>query len=166
MKTKIILVVLVIVATLTECIVMRKSREYDAADNIAWLETKPCVIENRIIARGFPDIADDNNQIPPFRQVIKIDIFKSQKIEKLIDDSVPGIDKSFQRIAGHNPGNQIGQKQNGLRYPEHSSAHIVQHNRNGHRNNQSKYDKKRIHDQCIARHTKRIIGFEEKFKVF
>lgn len=35
---KIILVVLVIVATLTECIVMRKSREYDAADNIAGLE--------------------------------------------------------------------------------------------------------------------------------
>ena len=32
--TKIILVVLVIVATLTECIVMRKSREYDVADNI------------------------------------------------------------------------------------------------------------------------------------
>lgn len=38
MKTKIILVVLVIAATLTECIVMRKSREYDAADNIAELE--------------------------------------------------------------------------------------------------------------------------------
>lgn len=36
--TKIILVVLVIAATLTECIVMRKSREYDAADNIARLE--------------------------------------------------------------------------------------------------------------------------------
>lgn len=36
--TKIILVVFVIVATLTECIVMRKSREYDAADNIAGLE--------------------------------------------------------------------------------------------------------------------------------
>lgn len=35
---KIILVVLVIVATLTECIVMRKSREYDAADNIAGLD--------------------------------------------------------------------------------------------------------------------------------
>ena len=35
---KIILVVLVIAATLTECIVMRKSREYDAADNIAGLE--------------------------------------------------------------------------------------------------------------------------------
>lgn len=35
--TKIILVVLVIAATLTECIVMRKSREYDAADNIAGL---------------------------------------------------------------------------------------------------------------------------------
>lgn len=30
---KIMLVVLVIAATLTECIVMRKSREYDAADN-------------------------------------------------------------------------------------------------------------------------------------
>lgn len=29
---------LVIAATLTECIVMRKSREYDAADNIAGLE--------------------------------------------------------------------------------------------------------------------------------
>ena len=36
--TKIIVVVLVIAATLTECIVMRKSREYDAADNIAGLE--------------------------------------------------------------------------------------------------------------------------------
>lgn len=36
--TKIILVVLVIAATLTECIAMRKSREYDAADNIAGLE--------------------------------------------------------------------------------------------------------------------------------
>ena len=35
---KIVLVVLVIVATLTECIMMRKSREYDAADNIAGLE--------------------------------------------------------------------------------------------------------------------------------
>ena len=35
---KIILVVLVIAAMLTECIVMRKSREYDAADNIAGLE--------------------------------------------------------------------------------------------------------------------------------
>lgn len=35
--TKNILVMLVIVATLTECIVMRKSREYDAADNIAGL---------------------------------------------------------------------------------------------------------------------------------
>ena len=35
---KIILVVLVIAAVLTECIVMRKSREYDAADNIAGLE--------------------------------------------------------------------------------------------------------------------------------
>lgn len=36
--TKIILVVLVIAATLTEGIVMRKSREYDAADNIDGLE--------------------------------------------------------------------------------------------------------------------------------
>ena len=36
--TKIILVMLVIAATLTECIVMRKSREYDAADNIAGIE--------------------------------------------------------------------------------------------------------------------------------
>ena len=36
--TKIILVVLVISAMLTECIVMRKSREYDAANNIAGLE--------------------------------------------------------------------------------------------------------------------------------
>ena len=35
---KIILVVLVIAAMLTECIVMRKSREYDAKDNIAGLE--------------------------------------------------------------------------------------------------------------------------------
>lgn len=35
---KIILVVLVIAAVLTECIVMRKSREYNAADNIAGLE--------------------------------------------------------------------------------------------------------------------------------
>ena len=35
---KIILVVLVIVATLTECLVMHKSREYDAADNITGLE--------------------------------------------------------------------------------------------------------------------------------
>lgn len=35
---KIILVVLVIAAVLTECIVMRKSREYDAAENIAGLE--------------------------------------------------------------------------------------------------------------------------------
>lgn len=33
--TKIILVVLVISATLTECIVKRKLREYAAADNIA-----------------------------------------------------------------------------------------------------------------------------------
>ncbi|WP_417419673.1 hypothetical protein [Hominenteromicrobium sp.] len=38
MKNKIILVGLVIAATLTECIMMRKSREYDAADNIAELE--------------------------------------------------------------------------------------------------------------------------------
>ena len=36
--TKIILVVLVIAATLTEGILMRKSREHDAADNIAGLE--------------------------------------------------------------------------------------------------------------------------------
>lgn len=36
--TKIILVVLVIASVLTECIVMRKSRAYDAADNIAGLE--------------------------------------------------------------------------------------------------------------------------------
>lgn len=36
--TKIILVVLVTAAMLTECIVMRKSREYNAADNIAGLE--------------------------------------------------------------------------------------------------------------------------------
>ena len=35
---KIILVVLVIAAVLAECIVMRKSREYDAKDNIAGLE--------------------------------------------------------------------------------------------------------------------------------
>lgn len=35
---KIILIVLVIAAVLAECIVMRKSREYDAADNIAELE--------------------------------------------------------------------------------------------------------------------------------
>lgn len=35
---KIILVVLVIASMLTQCIVMRKSREYDAADNIAGLE--------------------------------------------------------------------------------------------------------------------------------
>ena len=38
MKNKIILVVLVLASILTECIVMRKSREYDAADNIAGLE--------------------------------------------------------------------------------------------------------------------------------
>lgn len=37
MVTEIILVVLVIAAMLTKCIVMRKSREYDAADNIAGL---------------------------------------------------------------------------------------------------------------------------------
>lgn len=36
--TKIILVVLVIAAMLTECIAMRKSREYDAKDNVAGLE--------------------------------------------------------------------------------------------------------------------------------
>ena len=36
--TKIILIVLVVVSILTECIVMRKSREYDAKDNIAGLE--------------------------------------------------------------------------------------------------------------------------------
>lgn len=36
--TKIILIVLVIAAMLIECIMMRKSREYDAADNIAGLE--------------------------------------------------------------------------------------------------------------------------------
>lgn len=35
---KIILVVLVVASMLTECIVMRKSREYDAAGNIAGLE--------------------------------------------------------------------------------------------------------------------------------
>lgn len=50
---KIILVVLVIVATLTECIVMRKSREYDAADNIAGLER--CV--KAMVVLGFVDIA-------------------------------------------------------------------------------------------------------------
>ncbi len=38
MKNKIILVVLVIAAMLTECIVMRKSREYDAQDDVAGLE--------------------------------------------------------------------------------------------------------------------------------
>ena len=32
------MVVLVIAATLTECIVVRKSREYNAADNIVGLE--------------------------------------------------------------------------------------------------------------------------------
>lgn len=51
--TKIILVVLVIVATLTECIVMRKSREYDAADNIAGLER--CV--KAIVVIGLVGIA-------------------------------------------------------------------------------------------------------------
>ena len=35
---KLILIVLVIAAVLTECLVMRKSREYDAADNTAGLE--------------------------------------------------------------------------------------------------------------------------------
>lgn len=35
---KIILIVLVIAAVLAECLMMRKSREYDAADNIAGLE--------------------------------------------------------------------------------------------------------------------------------
>lgn len=35
---KIILVVLVVASMLTECIVMRKSREYDAAAKIAGLE--------------------------------------------------------------------------------------------------------------------------------
>ena len=51
--TKIILVVLVISATLTECIVMRKSREYDAADNIAGLER--CV--KAMVVFGLVDIA-------------------------------------------------------------------------------------------------------------
>lgn len=51
--TKIILVVLVIAATLTECIVMRKSREYDAADNIAGLER--CV--KAMVVLGFVGIA-------------------------------------------------------------------------------------------------------------
>lgn len=36
--TKIILVVLVVALMLTECIVMRKSREYDAQDDVAGLE--------------------------------------------------------------------------------------------------------------------------------
>ena len=36
--TKIILVVLVVALMLTECIVMRKSREYDAKDDVAGLE--------------------------------------------------------------------------------------------------------------------------------
>ena len=35
---KLILIVLVITAMLTECIVMRKSREYDAQDDVAGLE--------------------------------------------------------------------------------------------------------------------------------
>ena len=35
---KIILVVLVVASMLTECIVMRKSREYDAQDDVAGLE--------------------------------------------------------------------------------------------------------------------------------
>ena len=47
------LVVLVISATLTECIVMRKSREYDAADNIAGLER--CV--KAMVVLGFVGIA-------------------------------------------------------------------------------------------------------------
>ena len=51
--TKIILVVLVIAATLTECIVMRKSREYNAADNIAGLER--CV--KAMVVLGFVGIA-------------------------------------------------------------------------------------------------------------
>lgn len=50
---KIILVVLVIAATLTECIVMRKSREYDAADNIAGLQH--CV--KVMVVLGFVDLA-------------------------------------------------------------------------------------------------------------
>ena len=53
--TKIILVVLVISATLTECIMMRKSREYDAADNIAGL--KRCV--KAMVVLGFVGIAAD-----------------------------------------------------------------------------------------------------------
>ena len=53
MKNKIILVVLVIAATLTECIVMRKSREYDAADNIAGL--KRCV--KAMVVLGFVGLA-------------------------------------------------------------------------------------------------------------
>ena len=50
---KIILVVLVIAAAITECIVMRKSREYDAADNIAGLER--CV--KAMVVLGLVDIA-------------------------------------------------------------------------------------------------------------
>lgn len=53
MKTKIILIVLVIVATLTECIMMRKSREYNAADNIAGLER--CV--KAMVVLGFVGLA-------------------------------------------------------------------------------------------------------------
>ena len=52
-EIKIILVVLVIAAVLTECIVMRKSREYDAADNIAGLER--CV--KAMVALGLVGIA-------------------------------------------------------------------------------------------------------------
>ena len=51
--TKIILAVLVIAATLTECIVMRKSREYNAADNIAGLER--CV--KAMVVLGFVGLA-------------------------------------------------------------------------------------------------------------
>lgn len=51
--TKIILVVLVIAATLTECIAMRKSREYNAADNIAGLER--CV--KAMVVLGFVGLA-------------------------------------------------------------------------------------------------------------
>ena len=50
---KIILVVLVIASILMECIVMRKSREYDAADNIAGLER--CV--KAMVVLGFVGIA-------------------------------------------------------------------------------------------------------------
>lgn len=51
--TKIILVVLVIASVLMECIVMRKSREYDAADDIAGLER--CV--EAMVVLGFVGIA-------------------------------------------------------------------------------------------------------------